>query len=118
MTQLVIGVTTEIQPFLNLKTDGNFGVGIHPAYHQNDGVQENQRIKQRRQWILLHGSQQQRDDNNDRRDFHQPGDFLRGRDTGVDKDQRQEHCASVQDCGVQSAEHCEFTRNGKGHYSL
>ncbi len=118
MTQFVIGVTTEIQPFLNLKTDGDFGVGIHTADHQNDGVQENERVEQWRQRIALHGCQQQRDDNNDRRDFHQPGDFLRGRDPGVDKDQRQQQRARVQNGGVQCAEHCEFTSHGKGYYSL
>ncbi|CSS16132.1 Uncharacterised protein [Shigella sonnei] len=48
MPQLVIRITAQPQPFLHLKTDGDFRVGVLPADHQDDGVKENERIEQRR----------------------------------------------------------------------
>ena len=118
MTQFVIGVATEIQPRLHFKTNGDFGIGIHAANHQNDGMKEDKRVEHGCQRVTLHGGEQQWHNNNDRRHFHQPGQFLGGTKAGVDKDQRQHYSASVQDYRIQCAEHGEFTSNGKYYYSL
>ena len=89
VSQLIVGVAAQPQPFLYVKADGHFGVGVHTADHQNDGMEENQRVKQRRQRITRARGQQKRNEDNDRRDFHQPGEFVPCADTGVSEDQGQ-----------------------------
>ena len=87
--QLVIGVTAQSQPRLYVKADGHFRVGVHTADHQNDGMEENQRVKQRRQRIARARGQRKRNDDNHRRHFHQPGELIPCADTGVNKHQGQ-----------------------------